>query len=157
MRLFRIGVPAALAALVLSACGSSGSSGSNPGTFPIPGGPPPTQFCAGTQVQLANPTPYQSGVSPNLSSITIVANGNSNALYNTYNQWQILLFDNYNDPPTIGGALQLVPDPNGPHPYNSDFYYSSSLQGQYLTPGTTWTAVLSNAQGCEVTLQSFQT
>ena len=157
MRLFRPAIMTTLAALVLSGCGSSGSGNSNPGgTFPVPGGPPVSQ-CTGTQVQLANPTPYQSGVSPTIGSITVVANGNNNALYSTYQQWQVLLFDNFNDPPIIGNALQLVPDKNGPQPYNSDFYYSSSLQGQYLQPGTTWTVVLSNSQGCEVPLQSFQT
>lgn len=156
MRIFRPAFITAFA-LVLSACGSSGSGNSNPGgTFPVPGGPPVSQ-CTGTEVQLANPTPYQTGVSSNIGSIIIVANGNNNNLSNTSSQWQVLLFDNFGDPPIIGGSLQPYSDRTGPHPYNSDFFYSSSLQGQYLQPATTWTAVLSNAEGCEVPLQSFQT
>lgn len=158
MRLFRPAIMTALAALVFTGCGGSGNS--NPGgTNPVPGGPPfNQQQCTGTQEQLASPTPYQSGVSSNIGSITIVANGNNNELYNSYSQWQVLLYDNYGDPPIIGNALQLVPDKQGPHPYGSDFFYSSSLQGQYLQPGTNWTVVLtSNNQGCQVPLQSFST
>ena len=93
----------------------------------------------GTQVQLASPTSNQTGVSPGIGSITIVANGNNNTLYSTYNQWQITLTDNFGGS-VSGSQLSLVPDPSGPHPYPSDFYYSSSI-GQ-LTAGRTWTVYL---------------
>jgi len=142
-------VTAACAALALAAC-SSGGGGS---TAPVGGGLPPAygggQCNPGTAVQLANPLPNQSGVNPNLGSITIVANGSNNALYSSYQSWQIVLQDTYGDQPIFGSPFQLVPDPNGPHPFASDFYYQSSLNGQLLPAGYNWNVFLGNvATGC---------
>jgi hypothetical protein len=110
----------------------------------------------GTQVQLASPAPNQSGVSSNIGQIIIVANGNSNTLYNTYAQWQFTVVDNFNNQLT-GGSLNLVPDPSGPHPYASDFYYSSSIP--QLTPGRTWNVeLLQNGNSCTpASVGSFST
>lgn len=110
----------------------------------------------GAQVQLANPMPAQTGVSSNVGQVTIVANGNNNALYNSYSQWYLTLTDQYGNS-IQGSNLSLVSDPNGPHPYASDYYYASNV-GQ-LPSGSTWTARLSeqNANCSPYTLQSFST
>ena len=136
----RLGILAAIT-FALSACGGGGSS-SPPVNNPF--GPSFAQCDPGTQVQLANPLPGQSGVSPGIGSVTIVANGNSNPLYNTYQQWSVVLTDSFGNTYN-GGALQLVSDSNGPHPYTSDFYYSSSFQN--LPPGRNWSAGLVFANG----------
>jgi hypothetical protein len=134
---------AALAAMTfaLSACGGGGSS-SPPVNNPF--GPSFAQCDPGTQVQLANPLPGQGGVSPTAGSITLVANGNNNTLYNTYQQWFVVLTDSFGNSYN-GGPLQLVSFPNGPHPYNSDFYYSSSIQN--LPSGRSWSAGLVYGNG----------
>ncbi|HXM18715.1 MAG TPA: hypothetical protein VN934_07850 [Candidatus Tumulicola sp.] len=110
----------------------------------------------GTQVQLANPAPNQGGVSSNIGQITIVANGNSNTLYSTYAQWQFTLVDNFNNQMT-SGTLNLVPDPSGPHPYASDFYYQSSISP--MTAGRTWNVELvQNGNSCTpASVGSFST
>jgi hypothetical protein len=151
MHSLRIAIPAALM-LALTACGGSG--GGNP--F---GGNTGYECQTGTQVELANPQSGQVGVPTNLGQITIVANGQANNLYNTSNQWSVILTPNYGGYQQIdGGSLNLVSDPNGPHPYNSDFYYSSSIQG--LPAGITWNAQLiqNNGSNCQpVPLGSFST
>ncbi|HEV2878470.1 MAG TPA: hypothetical protein VGW96_02715 [Candidatus Eremiobacteraceae bacterium] len=110
----------------------------------------------GTSVQLASPTQGQGGVSTAIGRIVIVADGSANNLYNTYSQWTITLNDNAGQPWT-GGSLGLVPDPGGPHPYPSDFFYASSFSS--LSPGRTYTASLSQPNGaCQsVSLGSFST
>lgn len=112
----------------------------------------------GTQVQLANPTPFQSGVNPNMGQITIVANGNNNFLGQNYQTFNLTLVDNFGNQ-IPGGTLQAVAYPNGPHPYNSDYYYQSSFGS--LQYNTTYTAYLTlangNANSCSYQLQSFQT
>ncbi|HEV2261942.1 MAG TPA: hypothetical protein VGR69_06635 [Candidatus Rubrimentiphilum sp.] len=114
----------------------------------------------GTQVQLANPLPFATGVSPNIGSVTIVASGNNNYLYSNYQSMNITLLDNFGDQ-IPGGTLQLVSYPNGPHPYNSDFYYQSNFGT--LQSNTTYTAYLTLVNGfggfnsCSYALQSFQT
>ncbi len=134
-------------AMFLSACSTFGSGLG--GIFQLP--------CnTGTQQQLASPFSGQTGVSPSIGQVTIVANGNSNQLYSNYNQWTVTLVDNlgavYN-----GGHLALVPDPSGPHPYPSDFYYASSLP--QLTVGRTYTASLGIPGGsCQsISMGSFST
>ncbi len=116
----------------------------------------PTICNPGTQVQLANPTPNQGGVSTGIGQLTIVANGNGNILYNTYGQWQMTLVDNFGNPLT-GGQLRLVPYPNGPHPYPSDFYYASSIP--QLSLGRTWNAFLTMTSGSclPILMGSFST
>ena len=110
-------------------------------------------------MQLANPLPFQSGVNPNIGQITIVVNGNNNALSQNYQSLNITLIDNFGNRIT-GNALQPVADPNGPHPYGSDFYYQSGFGP--LQSGMTYTAELTvvNAgtfNSCAYTLQSFRT
>jgi len=120
--------------LGLAACGGGST---NSGPFGTIGNP--NTFSAvcdpGTQVQLASPTPGQTGVSSNIGSIIVVANGNANTLYNTYQSWNVILQDNFGNTVT-GGPLSLVPFNSGPHPYGSDFYYSSSIPS--LAPGRNW-------------------
>jgi hypothetical protein len=150
MSSLRLVLPAALA-LLLSAC-----SGSGGGIGPIFGGNP-LQCDPGTQVQLASPQNAQTGVPGNIGQITIVANGNGNNLYNTYGQWNIFLTPSFGGSPLQGGSLSLVPYPNGPHPYASDFYYASSVPN--LAPGTTWYVTLQqqNVNCTGMLLGSFST
>ena len=133
-------------ALGLAGC----SSGANtPGHYQFP--------CnTGTQQQLANPTPSQGGVSTTLGHITIVAFGNNDILYTTYNQWIITLTDNTGAPWT-GGPLSLVSYPSGPHPYPSDYYYGSNIP--MLNAGRTYQAFLSQPSGTctPLSLGSFST
>jgi hypothetical protein len=127
--------------VALTAC-SGGGLGNVLGPNPIAGGGP---FCnTGTQVQLADPQSGQTGVSTTIGRIVIVASGNSNNLYNTYNQWYITLTDQFGDTIT-GGNLSLVSFPNGPHPFASDFYYASNI-GQ-LPFGATWQVNLNDQSG----------
>ena len=152
MSILRLGISSALA-LALTACSGSGGIGSI-----IGGGANALQCDAGTRVQLANPQSFQSGVSSNVGQITIVADGNSNTLYNTYGQWNVVLTPAFSGYPIQGGSLTPVPYPNGPHPYASDYYYSSSVQG--LTPGTNWNVSLQQNTGTPCTpipLGSFST
>ncbi len=113
----------------------------------------------GTDVQLANPLPFQSGVNPNIGQIVIVANGNNNALGQNYQSLNITLVDDFGGR-ISGGGLQPASYPNGPHPYNSDYYYQSGFGP--LQPGMTYTAELTVANvstfnSCTYTLQSFRT
>lgn len=115
------------------------------------------QFCnTGTIQQLANPVNGQTGVSTTLGQIIIVASSNNNQLFNTYSQWNLTLVDNLNQI-WNGGSLALVADPSGPHPYQSDFYYGSSIP--QLAPGRTYTASLGlNGGSCKsIILGSFST
>ena len=108
-------------------------------------------------MSLANPTPNSYGVPSNLGSITIVANGNNNTLYNTYSGWSLFLQSSYGN--TIyGGGLGLVPNNSGwPKPYGSDFYYQSNMQGQGLTPGQNYTVILANSNCNGVAVGQFST
>lgn len=129
---------AALSCIVLglTACGGGGSGNLL--------GNPNVECNPGTQVQLANPAPGQSGVNPNVGSVTIVANGSNNALYSAYQQWNVLLVDTFTRQTIQGGQLALVPDPSGPHPYGSDFYYQASIP--QLQPGQNWNVELVQSQ-----------
>lgn len=143
---------ASLAAAGLCLLAFTSCSGGGPGG--IFGGPPVCN--PGTQVQLASPTPNQSGVSSGIGHVIIVANGNTDTLYNTYAQWQLILVDNFNGQ-TTGGSLSLVPDPSGPHPYPSDFYYSSSVP--QLATGRNWNVeLIQNGNSCTpASVGSFST
>lgn len=143
--------------LLVSACAGalnacSGGSGSS---YNPPGGGYSPPCSPGTNVQLANPTPNAFGVPTNTGTITIVANGNANQLYQTYGAWNVVLQGGYG--PITGGALSLVPDPSGPHPFPSDFYYSSSFAT--LPSGQNFTVQLANGPGfcAPVTIGSFTT
>lgn len=137
----------------LAACSGAGGGifGNNPGG----GNGGYSQCNPGTSVQLARP---QAGTyAPGTTSVEIVASGNNNNLYNTYSQWSIVLQSNYTGQQYPGGNLQLVSDSSGPHPYQSDFYYSSQLGG--LPSGQTWQVLLEQNNGfCNpYPLQSFST
>ncbi|HET6895444.1 MAG TPA: hypothetical protein VFH72_08710 [Candidatus Baltobacteraceae bacterium] len=145
---------AATLLVALTACGSGGLGSSLGGLNPVNGSGP---ICnSGTQVQLANPQPFQTGVPGNIGQIIIVANGDNNNLYSTYNQWYLTLRDQYGDLVT-GSNLTLVPYPNGPHPFQSDYYYASNI-GQ-LPSGATWGVNLNDQSGMGgvCSLSSFST
>jgi hypothetical protein len=152
MPLTRLGLAASVV-LLLTACGGGGLGGVL--------GPNPVsniQCDPGTQVQLANPLPGQTGVSGNVGQITIVANGSTNALYDSYGQWYLTLTPQFGVASMVqGGPLSLVPDPHGPHPYGSDFYYASGIA--QLPAGVTWNVQLNeqNANCLPVPLNSFST
>src|SRR5947209_1795599 len=78
--------------LALAACSGSGSGG---GLGNIFGGLGTASCDPGTQVQLANPQPFQSGVPTNIGQIVIVANGSSNALNSNPANWHLTLSDNF--------------------------------------------------------------
>lgn len=153
MKALRLIIPAALVT-ALTACSGSGGLG---GLSPIFGGAPGMSSCQpGTSVQLANPQPFQTNAS-NVNQITIVADGDSNTLHQSSQNWYVYLVDNSGRQIT-GGPLNPVSDTNGPHPYTSDFYYGSQLP-QTLPSGMTYTAYLGrNDQSCTAQpLQSFST
>ncbi len=110
----------------------------------------------GTEQTLANPKSGSVGVSTTRGQITIVASGNHNNLFSAYNQWIVTLNDNTGKVWT-GGALKLVSDPSGPHPYPSDFYYSSNIPA--VDGGRTYYVELSEPNGtcAPQSLGSFST
>ena len=106
-------------------------------------------------MQISNPSPNSSGNSTTIGTITIVANGNSNTLYNSYSNWSIILQGNYSG--TInGGQLSLV-NRNGTQPFPSDFYYASSIPT--LAGGDSYQVELVNNSGfcTPVTIGQFST
>lgn len=151
MSLTRYAVGAALL-LALTGCGGGGTGGLLGGL----GGS--MQSCyTGTNLQLASPTAFQTGVPSNIGQITLVADGSSNTLYSTYNQWNVVLQTNFGQQ-IAGGPLTLVPFPNGPHPFPSDFYYASSVPT--LNAGTTYNVLLEQNNGLNCTavpINSFST
>lgn len=145
-------------AAALTACGGGSSSGSNynpPFGGGYGGGYGGTQCDPGTNVELANPLPNAYGVPTSTSSITIVADGNSNALYNSYSNWTLILQGTYG--PITGGNLSLVSDTNGPHPYPSDYYYSAPVQS--LPGGESFQVqIVNNSAYCNpITIGQFST
>jgi hypothetical protein len=136
MSLIRLGLAASLV-LALTACGGGGLGS-------ILGPIAASECTTGTQVELAGPQAGQTVNGSNLGQVTIVANGNNNNLYNTYGQWNLRLTDQFGN--TVqGGNLSLVSDPNGPHPFSSDFYYASNVGS--LPSGSTWQASLQQNSG----------
>jgi hypothetical protein len=119
----------AVSLLALAACAGGGSSGTagipNPGSSNICD--PDSQG-----LQLARPGPGQTGVSSGTNTIEIVSNGNGDTLFRSYQQFDLILRDNFGNQ-LVTGPLNLVSDPNGPHPYNSDFYYSGTLQSGLIS------------------------
>ncbi len=148
-------------ALALASCSGAGGILGNGGIGSIGGGGifgSGSSCNPGTDVQLANPVPYQSGVNPNIGEITIVANGNNNYLGQNYQSMNITLIDGSGNQ-IPGGALQPA-SPTGPHPYNSDYYYQSAFGP--LQYNTTYTAELTlvnynSFNSCSFSLQSFMT
>jgi hypothetical protein len=153
MAITRYAAGAALLLLALTGCGGGGAGGLLGGL----GGGSNFQCDTGTREQLANPAPNQTGVPTNMGQITIVADGNANTLYSTYNQWNVVLQTGFGQQ-IQGGPLTLVSYPSGPHPYASDFYYASSIPA--LNPGTTYNVLLEQNNGLNCTavpLNSFST
>lgn len=141
MKLLRLLTPA-LALAALSACGGGGG-----GLIGGPGGGNGGygyQCDTGTSEQLASPTP--GSFAPGTNTITIVASGNNNTLYNSYQNWYVYAVNQFSGQQVTGGQLSLVSDPNGPHPFASDFYYSSQLQ-QQLPSGGSWNVFLTQYSG----------
>ena len=122
--------------LALAGCGGSG------GVSPIgPGG-----TCnPGTQVQLAAPLPNASGVSPSIGQSVIVASDQNNTLHATFTTWNLILRDSFGNQ-FIGSPLSLIPFPNGPHPFPSDFYYASSIPA--LNFGSNYSVFLNQNVNC---------
>jgi len=139
----------AVATLLLGITACSGN-----GTGLLGNNNPFGQQCnPGTSVQLARPSQGQTGVG-SINSVEIVANGQNNTLYQTYQNWQLVAQDSFGNV-ISGGGLALVSDTGGPHPYTSDFYYSSSFPN--LQSGTTYSIQLSES-GCQgVNVGSFST
>lgn len=151
MSLVRLALASSIA-FTLTAC-----SGGAIGNILGPIGGAAVQCDPGTQVQLASPSPGQSGVSGAIGQIVIVANGSNNTLYNTSNQWYVTLTPQYGGNSVQGGNLTPFDGRNMNHPYTSDYYYASSI-GQ-LPSGMTWTAYLNeqNANCAAVPLNTFST
>ncbi len=137
-------------ALACSLCACGGSGTGNLGGLLYN-----NQCNTGTQVQLVSPVPGQPA--SNVSQIMIVANGNSNTLYSSYSQWYLYVTDT-NGNQVQGGPLNLADGRSQPHPYTSDFYYTSQLQ-ETLPPGAAWNVFLTQNNGSctPVPLQAFST
>lgn len=147
---------AALAALALGLAGCGGGNNGN-GYFPGSyggGGYGPTSACdPGTDVTLVRPAPG-TYAGQNVNSVTIVANGNNNALGQETSQFSLVLSDG----PSFGAGSPydsfasnpLTPASGSglPQPYPSDYYYQASLP-QPLISGQTWYVfVVNTAAGC---------
>jgi len=133
------------ASLVVAAGCGGGSTGSSP--IPNPGS---SQYCDANNsgVQLARPTPGFAMTASN--TLEIVANGNGDQLGQSYQQFDLNLIDNVGNR-FVTGPLSLTSDGNGPHPYNSDFYYNGVIQGGNLPSGDFFTVYL-NAPNTNCTL-----
>jgi hypothetical protein len=121
------------ASLIAAAgCGGGGSSSNIPngGSFAI---------CDSNSagLALARPTP---GFSANGNQIEIVDNGNGDQLAQFTSQYDLNLVDNFGNEVDTG-FLTAVPDPSGPHPYGSDFFYAGTLNSG-LQSGRTYTVYL---------------
>lgn len=130
-----LGLAVALSALTGCGGGSSGIFGNNGFTTCNPG----------TQAQLEHPSPGQSGVGA-ITSIEIVASGNQNAVGQNYSAWQVQVQNQFGVT-TLGGNLVPVSDTGSPHPYQSDYFYSSSFPA--LQTGVTYTASLVQNGACQ--------
>jgi hypothetical protein len=137
VRHFRFALPrtvrALLAVSLVVAAGCGGSSSSGTGTVPFFG----NGICdPQTSVQLAFPnntsgngTP--TGVSTTIGHVEIVAASNTTALGNSSASWDTILVPTNGisqiGPSITGGFLTVAADPNGPHPFSTDFYWNSSI------------------------------
>ena len=106
--------------LGLAACGGGGGGG----TSPVPN----SAFCGyDTTYQLSNPTDG-SFISSSQSTFEIVASGNNNTIASSFRSFDLILVPRNANNQIATGGLSQVADPNGPHPYASDFYYSGQVQ-----------------------------
>lgn len=139
MSLFRLALASGLV-VALAGCGGGGLGG-------ILGGLNPIQCDTGTQVQLASPQAYQTGVPTNIGQIVVVANGNANNLGSTYGQWNLRVTDVAGNVVTTGSNLTPFDGRNLTHPFTSDFYYASNIGP--LPAGTTLSVQLQEtSQNC---------
>lgn len=139
MKLLRIGLASGTLALL---CACSGNGGSGSIFNPFPGGGNTSQSCdPGTSVQIARPSP--GSFASNVGNIEIVASGNNNTLGQTYQSWNVSVVNQYNGQTATGNNLTPVSDTSGPHPFTSDYFYSSALN-QTLPSGNTWTVYLND-------------
>ncbi len=128
-----VGKLAVLGVIIVGISACSGGAGS--GTAPVPN----RQFCGNdTQYALARPqsgTTLPSGV----STIEIVANGNGNQIAQSYQNFNLLFVPANTGGQTIAsGPLSLASDPNGYHPFTSDYYYNGTVGSPGLFPGTVY-------------------
>ena len=127
--------------LAMTACGGGGSSGTNP--------VPNYGYCGNdTQYQLARP---QSGatISTGSQPFEIVANGNNNQIFQSYQNFQLVLVPQNNSSAGVQTAnLTQSSDPRGYQPFGSDYYYSGQLQTN-LQSGQIYNVFLnSNTSNC---------
>lgn len=145
---FRTRIARAILAFVslaaLAACG--GSSGSTPA--------PPFGPCnPDAQVALSKPIQGSTGVPATITSIEIVANGNNNQLYTSYAQYQLVAVPSFGSPFNSNNNLSLTSDPNGYHPFPSDFYYTANFNSGQFAPGNTYAIYLNvNSTNCQPSL-----
>ncbi len=119
------------ALLAMNACG--GGSGTS-GTSPVPN----SGYCGNdTQYALANP---QSGGNSSTTgqSFEIVVNGNNNQIAQSFQNFQLVLVPQNNSSGGVTtGPFSRASDPNGYHPYTTDYYYTTQLQSN-LQSGQTY-------------------
>jgi hypothetical protein len=114
-------VRVALGVSFLALAGCGGGSSTVPNSFGL---------CdANAQsISIARPTP---GYPMNGNQIEIVSSTNQDQLNGSPNAFDLNLVDNFGNEIDTGG-LNAVPDPNGPHPYGSDFFYAATLNASLL-------------------------
>lgn len=154
---------AASVLLAVTACGGGGGVGSiNPNPNPNPGSGYLPQCNLGASVTISNPQSGSYGVPANIGSIEIVTNGNNNAISANPGAWTLALATGYGNPLTLGGNLNVTSDPNGYHPYPSDYYYNQSVSGlqsgQQYTVYVEPTGYAQNGYGsCATAIGNFST
>ena len=115
--------------LLLCACSSGGGGGSsvfNPNPIGF------SQCNPGASVATTYPQSGSFGVSPNINNIEIALSNNNNPVW--AGGWTLALQSSYNSQPIpLGGNLNITSDPNGPKPFQNDFYMNQGVGG--LQPG----------------------
>lgn len=117
---------AASVTLALYACGGGGA-GSVFNPNPSPGYTTPPQCNIGASVTTSNPQSGAYGVPTSIGSIEIVTNGNNNAIAANPGAWTLGLSNGYASPAPLSGNLNVTSDPNGYHPFPSDYYFNESV------------------------------
>ncbi|MDP9110112.1 MAG: hypothetical protein M3M96_00555 [Candidatus Eremiobacteraeota bacterium] len=82
------------------------------------------------------------------NTIEIVSSTGADDLHGNPASYDLNLRDSFNNL-IVTGALSLVPDNSGPHPYTNDFYYSGTLQTA-VQAGVTYSVYLNVPNsGCQ--------
>jgi hypothetical protein len=115
-----------LSAGLLAACGG-GSTGSTPPNNNYGYCDPDAQ-----NITTARPTP---GFPTNNGNVEIVSSSGNDSLHSGYQFFDLNLVDNFGNR-FATGPLSIVQDNGGPHPFNSDFYYSGTVSGGLPTNDT---------------------